>query len=154
MFGSNKSNRDGHLVVDALIGAQVVIRGDVEFSGGLYVEGTILGKVIAQDGAANATLTVAEHGTIEGEIRAQVVVISGRLDGDVHATERVELTPTARVTGNIHYQVVEMNAGAQLTGRLIHASAPQMALPPPADEASAGNGKDGSARRKLAEAMA
>ena len=154
MFGSNKSNRDGHLVVDALIGAQVVIRGDVEFSGGLYVEGTILGKVIAAEGASGATLTVAEHGVIEGEIRAQVVVISGRLDGDVHATERVELTPTARVTGNIHYQVVEMNAGAQLTGRLIHASAPQMALPPPADEAPAGNGKDGSARRKLAEAMA
>jgi cytoskeletal protein CcmA (bactofilin family) len=155
MFGSNKSNRDGHLVVDALIGAQVVIRGDVEFSGGLYVEGTILGKVIAQEGAANATLTVAEHGAIEGEIRAQVVVISGRLDGDVHATERVELTPTARVSGNVHYQVVEMNAGAQLTGRLIHASAaPQMALPPPAGEAPAGNGKDSSARKKLAEAMA
>ena len=64
MFGSNKSNRDGHLVVDALIGAQVVIRGDVEFSGGLYVEGTILGKVIAADGAANATLTLAEQGSI------------------------------------------------------------------------------------------
>ena len=154
MFGSNKSNRDGHLVVDALIGAQVVIRGDVEFSGGLYVEGTILGKVIAQDGASNATLTVAEHGAIEGEIRAQVVVISGRLDGDVHATERVELTPSARVTGNVHYQVVEMNAGAQLTGRLIHGGA-QMALPPPADDsADRKDGKDGNARRKLADAMA
>lgn len=34
MFGSSKSNRDGQLVVDALIGNQVVIRGDVEFSGG------------------------------------------------------------------------------------------------------------------------
>jgi len=155
MFGSNKSNRDGHLVVDALIGAQVVIRGDVEFSGGLYVEGTILGKVIAAEGAANATLTLAEHGAIEGEIRAQVVVLSGRLDGDVHATERVELTPTARVNGNIHYQVVEMNAGAQLTGRLIHGTAPLAALPPPSEEDSgAGKGKDGAARKKLAEAMA
>ena len=135
MFGSNKSNRDGHLVVDALIGAQVVIRGDVEFSGGLYVEGTILGKVIAQDGASNATLTVAEHGAIEGEIRAQVVVISGRLDGDVHATERVELTPSARVNGNVHYQVVEMNAGAQLNGRLVH-TATMAALPAPDDKAA------------------
>lgn len=154
MFGSNKSNRDGHLVVDALIGAQVVIRGDVEFSGGLYVEGTILGKVIAQDGATTATLTLAEQGSIEGEIRAHVVVLSGRLDGDVHASERVELTPSARVTGNIHYQVVEMNAGAQLTGRLIHGAA-QMALPPPADaEAASSEGKDSNARKKLADAMA
>lgn len=104
MFGSSKSNREGQLVVDALIGNQVVIRGDVEFSGGLYVEGRIHGKVIAAEGASGATLTVAEHGVIEGEIRAQVVVISGRLDGDVHATEKVELTPSARVNGNVHYR--------------------------------------------------
>ncbi|WP_426806372.1 bactofilin family protein, partial [Stenotrophomonas sp. SrG] len=78
-----------------------------------------LGKVIAQEGATTATLTLAEQGSIEGEIRALVVVLSGRLDGDVHASERVELTPSARVTGNVHYQVVEMNAGDQLTGRLI-----------------------------------
>lgn len=128
MFG-NKSGRDGQLVVDALIGPQVTIRGDVLFSGGLYVEGRILGKVLAEDGAS-ATLTLAEHGHIEGEVRATVVVLSGRLDGDVHASERVELTPTARMTGNVHYEVVEMNAGAQLTGRLIHAAA-VTALPSP-----------------------
>lgn len=126
MFG-NKSNRDSHLVVDALIGPQVVIRGDVVFSGGLYVEGRILGKVIAEEGA-NAVLTLAEQGHIEGEIRASVVVLSGRLDGDVHASERIELTPSARVTGNVHYEVVEMNAGAQLNGRLVH-SATAIAAP-------------------------
>ncbi|WP_367380563.1 polymer-forming cytoskeletal protein [Stenotrophomonas cyclobalanopsidis] len=155
MFGNSKSSRDGQLVVDALIGNQVVIRGDVEFSGGLYVEGRIHGKVIAQEGASGATLTVAEHGVIEGEIRAQVVVISGRMDGDVHATEKVELTSSARVNGNVHYQVVEMNAGAQLNGRLIHASSPVAALPAPEGEGEAAEGKGGTAaRRKLAEAMA
>ena len=121
MFGSSKTSREGQLVVDALIGSQVVIRGDVEFSGGLYVEGRIHGKVTAAPGEQPATLTLAENGLIEGEVRAQVVVISGRMDGDVHASERVELTPSARVNGNVHYQVVEMHAGAQLTGRLIHA---------------------------------
>ncbi|RXD90120.1 bactofilin family protein, partial [Xanthomonas perforans] len=68
MFG-NKSNRGAQTVVDTLIGPQVVIRGDLMFSGGLYVEGRILGKVIAEDGAS-ATLTVAEQGSIEGEVRA------------------------------------------------------------------------------------
>ncbi len=125
MFGS-KSSRDGHLVVDALIGPQVVIRGDIVFSGGLYVEGRIEGKILAEEGAT-ATLTLAEQGSIEGEIRASTVVISGRLEGDVHASERVELTSTARVTGNVHYQVVEMAGGAQLTGRLLHA-APSLAV--------------------------
>ena len=132
MFGS-KSSRDNHLVVDALIGPQVVIRGDVVFSGGLYVEGRIEGKVLAEEGA-KAMLTLAEQGHIEGEVRAAVVVLSGRLDGDVHAGERVELTPTARVNGNVHYQVVEMSAGAQLNGRLLH-SAAMAALPAPQGEA-------------------
>ncbi len=154
---SSKSNRDGQLVVDALIGSQVVIRGDVEFSGGLYVEGHIHGKVVAAEGASNAVLTLAENGVIEGEIRAQVVVISGRMEGDVHATEKVELAPSARVNGNVHYQVVEMNAGSQLNGRLIHASAPLAALPPPAGadaaEATASTKGNTAARRKLADAM-
>ena len=132
MFG-NKSSRGSQMVVDALIGPQVVIRGDVVFSGGLYVEGRIEGKVLAEEGA-KAMLTLAEQGHIEGEVRAAVVVLSGRLDGDVHASERVELTPSARVNGNVHYQVVEMNAGAQLNGRLLH-SATMAALPAPQAEA-------------------
>ena len=132
MFG-NKSSRGSQMVVDALIGPQVVIRGDVVFSGGLYVEGRIEGKVLAEDGS-KAMLTLAEQGHIEGEVRAAVVVLSGRLDGDVHAGERVELTPTARVNGNVHYQVVEMSAGAQLNGRLLH-SAAMAALPAPQGEA-------------------
>ncbi|KRG66510.1 cell shape determination protein CcmA [Stenotrophomonas humi] len=133
MFKS-KSKSSGELSVDALIGSQVEIRGDVVFSGGLYVEGRILGKVVAAEGS-EAMLTLAEQGHIEGEIRAAVVVLSGRMDGDVHATERVELTPSARVNGNVHYQVVEMNAGAQLNGRLVH-TATMAALPAPDDKAT------------------
>ncbi|MFT4247822.1 MAG: polymer-forming cytoskeletal protein [Pseudomonas sp.] len=128
MFGS-KSNRGGQTVVDTLIGAQAVIRGDLTFSGGLYIEGRVVGKVTAEDGA-QAAVTLAETGIVEGEIRAPVVVINGRLSGDVHASDKVELAANARVQGNVHYQVVEMSAGAQLTGRLIHAGA-VVALPSP-----------------------
>jgi cytoskeletal protein CcmA (bactofilin family) len=85
--------------------------------------------VLAEDGAP-ATLTLSEHGSIEGEVRAPVVVINGQLIGDVHAAERVELGAKARVQGDVHYQVVEMNAGAQLTGRLIHVGS-MAALAPP-----------------------
>lgn len=108
--------------IDTLIGPQVTIRGDVVFSGGLYVEGHIQGKVIAEAGE-RAVLTVAEQGSIEGEVQAPVVVINGRMVGDVHALERIELATKARVQGNLHYKVVEMSAGAQLTGRLVHADA-------------------------------
>ncbi|MBD9478949.1 polymer-forming cytoskeletal protein [Pseudoxanthomonas sp. PXM02] len=108
--------------IDTLIGPQVTIRGDVVFSGGLYVEGHIQGKVIAEAGE-RAVLTLAEQGSIEGEVQVPVVVINGRMVGDVHALERIELATKARVQGNLHYKVVEMSAGAQLTGRLVHADA-------------------------------
>ncbi|HEY0505907.1 MAG TPA: polymer-forming cytoskeletal protein [Lysobacter sp.] len=120
MFKNKPAQFDGQ--VDTLIGPQVIIRGDLQFSGGLYVEGRIVGKVIADEGQ-RGTITLAENGSIEGEVRAPVVIINGRLDGDVYASERVELAAKARVQGNVHYQVVEMLAGSVLTGRLIHADA-------------------------------
>ena len=116
-----KPSRDGQ-AVDTLIGPQVTIRGDLEFSGGLYVEGRIVGRVTATEGE-RAVLVLGEQGSIEGEVRAPIVMIDGRLDGDVHASDRVELAAKARVTGNVHYRTVEMHAGAQLTGRLVHADA-------------------------------
>lgn len=118
-----KSPRNGNAAIETLVGPHATIRGDIGFSGGLYVEGRIFGKVVAEDGA-DAVLTIAEEGEVEGEVRAPVVVISGRMTGDVHAYERVQLTARARVQGNIHYKVVEMAAGAMVTGRLIHGEAP------------------------------
>lgn len=112
--------------IDTLIGPQVVIRGDLVFSGGLLVEGRVIGKVVAADGE-QAVLTLSEQGCIEGEVRAPVVIINGRLDGDVFASERVELAPKARVQGNVHYKVAEMAAGSTLTGRLIHVDAVNVA---------------------------
>ncbi len=117
----HKPQRDGQ-AIDTLIGPQVTIQGDLVFSGGLYVEGRIQGKVLAVEGE-RAVLTLAEQGRIEGEVRAPVVIINGQLVGNVYADDRVELAAKARVQGNIHYQVVEMSAGAQLTGRLVHATA-------------------------------
>jgi cytoskeletal protein CcmA (bactofilin family) len=134
MFKPKPTRPDG-TSIDTLIGPQVIIRGDIAFSGGLYVEGHILGKVVAQDGE-KAVLTLSEHGSIEGEIRAPVVIINGRMTGDVHASERIELAANARVQGNLHYQVVEMSAGAQLTGRLVHADAEAAAPAAYRDEAT------------------
>ena len=130
MFKSKSTQQRDGFAVDTLIGPGVVIHGDIEFTGGLYVEGRIQGKVTATPGKP-ATLILAEHGAIEGEVHAPVVVINGELTGDVHAAERVELAAQARVAGNVHYSVVEMSAGAQLTGRLVHVQAQAQALPAP-----------------------
>lgn len=120
MLKKKSSFHDGQSV-DTLIGADVVLHGDLQFSGGLVVEGRVHGRVFAAPGQP-ATLTLCENGFIEGVVDVPVVTINGRLDGDVRATERVELAPKARISGNVHYQVVEMRAGAVLIGNLVHLS--------------------------------
>lgn len=121
--------------VDTLVGPQVVLRGDVQFAGGLYLEGQVVGRVLAEAGAA-ATVTIAQRGRIEGEVRAPVVIVNGAIKGDVHASERLELGPEARVEGTLHYAVIEMAAGAAVTGQLVHVAAGGPGGPAPAKKAA------------------
>ena len=132
MFKNKPSLPEGQ--VDTLIGPQVVIHGDLVFSGGLYVEGRVVGRVHAEDGA-KAVMTLADGGSVEGEIRAPVVVINGRVEGDVHSSERLELAAKARVDGHVHYQVVEMAARSRLSGRLLHVESVAQPAELPDDDA-------------------
>ena len=134
MFGDKKKAARLTGSVETLIGPHARIHGDVHFNGGLYVEGVIQGAVIAEPDSPAAVLTLAESGRIEGEVRATVVILNGRLVGDVHASQRVELGTTAKVEGNVYYTVVEMIAGATLTGRLIHENGEPKKLTGPAGE--------------------
>jgi cytoskeletal protein CcmA (bactofilin family) len=134
MFGNSdksKPSRPPSGGVETLIGPRVLIRGDVHFSGGLYVEGTIQGAVIADEGCPDAVVTLSDKGVIEGEVRAPHVVVNGQLRGDVYASGHIELAANARVQGNIYYQVVQMAAGAMISGRLIHGESPPKQLPKP-----------------------
>ena len=133
MFGNNrKDGRRPAVNVDTLIGAQCTIEGEVRFSGGLHVEGTIKGTVAAEAGG-DAVLMLSDKGCIEGEIRAPHVVINGQVRGDIIAAERVELASQARVEGNIHYKVLEMAAGAQVCGHLVREDEPRKQLARPAE---------------------
>ncbi len=104
--------------VDSLIGQQSRVLGDIRFGGGLHVDGTIKGNVVA-DGDERATLTVSDRGTIEGEVRVPYIILNGLVKGDVHATEHVELASSARVEGNVYYALIEMAMGAEVNGKLV-----------------------------------
>ena len=110
--------------IDTLIGANTRINGDVEFAGGLHVDGHINGNVKAQP-EAGAFLSVSEQGCIEGSVVALNVLLNGIVKGDIEAGDRVELGSKARVLGNVHYAVIETAVGAQINGKLIHRSNPQ-----------------------------
>jgi cytoskeletal protein CcmA (bactofilin family) len=116
MFKRRENNGDGR--VDTLIGKSASVQGDVEFSGGLHVDGRINGNVRAAQGVA-AALSVSEHGVIDGSVEAPNVVLNGRVTGDIFGSERVILGAKARVMGNVHYSVIEMALGAEITGKLV-----------------------------------
>jgi cytoskeletal protein CcmA (bactofilin family) len=104
--------------IDTLIGKSAAVQGDIEFSGGLHIDGRVTGSVRCTPGAAGA-LSVSEHGVIEGSVEAPQVVVNGRVNGDIMASERVVLGAKARILGNVHYGVIEMALGAEITGKLV-----------------------------------
>ncbi len=119
MWGSGKGRKTPK--IHTLVGEDTELRGDVLFSGGLHVDGTVRGNVIARTDSA-AVLTVGEQGFIEGEVRVPNVVLNGKVIGDVYAVERIELAPRARITGNVYYNLLEMAMGAEVNGSLLHCS--------------------------------
>lgn len=121
MWGSSKNKRaKGTAKIDSLIGQNTEVRGDVVFSGGLHIDGTVKGNVLAHEEGAASVLTLSERGRIEGEVRVPSVVLNGTVVGDVHASEHIELATEARVTGNVYYALIEMAMGAEVNGSLVH----------------------------------
>ncbi len=120
MWGNKKKPKQT-AQIDSLIGQNTEIRGDVVFRGGLHVDGTVKGNVVAED-SEDSLLTLSERGTIEGEVKVPNVVVNGMVIGDVHASGHVELAAQARVHGNVYYSLIEMAMGAEVNGSLVHKS--------------------------------
>lgn len=108
-----------HTVVDTLIGGNTKINGDLNFEGGCHVDGTVNGNVSA-DTESDSALSVSEDANIKGGVTVPYVVLHGIVRGDVFASKRVELGPTARVIGNVYYNLIEMAIGAEINGKLVH----------------------------------
>ena len=104
--------------IDTLIGAGSILQGDLEFTGGLRVDGHIKGHVSAQD-SNNGTLVLSESGVIEGDVNVPHVVINGTVKGNIASIGHVELQANANISGDIHYKAVEMELGAVLNGSLV-----------------------------------
>ncbi len=118
MFKRNQ-NKNKNAKIDTLIGAETRINGDVEFAGGLHLDGYINGSVKGRP-SADTFLSVSESGCIEGSVIAPSVILNGIVKGDIEAADRVELGAKARVLGNVHYTLIETAVGAQINGKLVH----------------------------------
>ena len=114
----NKKNKPQNRI-DSLIGATTRIEGNVIFSGGLRVDGMVRGNVSAVADQP-ATLAVSADARIDGEVQAAHIVVSGAINGPVHATETLELQAGCKVKGDVYYKIIEIHQGAVVEGRLVH----------------------------------
>lgn len=84
------------LQISTIIGMSAECNGDFTADGAIRIDGTVNGNVIVTD-----TVIVGASGCINGDIHAQKVVIGGEVYGNLDVPEKVELTSTARLIGDI-----------------------------------------------------
>lgn len=116
MFGRQQRR---HSIIDTLVRINSRVNGDLFFEGGCHVDGTVKGNITA-DPDSNSALSISEDALVEGGVAVPFVMLNGIVRGDVFANQRVELGPTARVIGNVYYNLIEMAIGAEINGKLIH----------------------------------
>lgn len=107
--------------IDSLIGVGTTIEGDLNFSGGMRIDGHVNGNVVAAQGKPS-TLVLSEHARVNGEVTVTHLVVNGTISGPVSASEYVELQSKAKVNGDVHYKTLEIQLGAIVEGRLIHST--------------------------------
>ena len=122
--------------IDSLIGIAARIEGDLCFSGGLRIDGEVLGNVIAAEGP-DQLLIISEHARVEGAVCCANLVVNGYIAGTVQVSELLELQPKARIVGDVHYRLLEMQNGAVVTGVLKHQPATNASFHIAEPEASA-----------------
>ena len=103
--------------IRSLIAQGSLIEGNFKFAEGLRVDGEVVGNIMARADVPSM-LVVSETAVVQGELRADHIIISGSVSGLVHAAVLLELQPKARIRGDVHYAALEMHQGAIIDGDL------------------------------------
>jgi cytoskeletal protein CcmA (bactofilin family) len=96
----------------ASIGKSVVIKGELSGSEDLYVDGEVEGSIELR----GHSLTVGPNGRVRANVNARVIVVQGKIDGNLQGGERVELRKTAVLVGDIATQRIAIEDGAFFKG--------------------------------------
>ncbi len=102
----------------SVIGPDVVIRGNIEASADLHVDGKVIGDISC------ASLVMGDSSVVEGEVVAESARISGSVSGTVRVRDLVVLR-NARVDGDVSYDTISIEQGAAVNGRF----APRQSTP-------------------------
>lgn len=96
-----------------IIARGVTLEGNFQGQGDLVVDGRVKGSINTA-----GSLTVGPEAVIEAEVRAGEASVAGAIQGNITVANRLELKPTAKLTGDVTAQILTIEAGACLQGRL------------------------------------
>ncbi len=117
MWGNKKNKHHGR--INTIIGRDTKIYGDIDFSGGVHIDGHVIGNITSMNDE-QASMTISEHGHVEGEIHIPNLIVNGKVEGNIYSTNHLELVKKAHIHGNVYYNVIEMAVGAEINGNLEH----------------------------------
>lgn len=124
MFGKSKNTgRNSIHSATTLIASGTKVQGNVHFKGFLEIEGEVEGNIFSED--ADSRVRILNGGSVQGEVRVPLVIVNGHVQGDIFAEKQIELASKAVVEGNIHYQLIEIEKGAQVDGSFMHEVQPE-----------------------------
>ena len=98
--------------LSGFVGGGTVVTGEANFKAMMRVDGHLSGRVSSTSG----TLIVGNNGKVDANIEVAVAVIHGAINGDIIATQRLELGRTAKVNGNIQTPSLVIEQGAIFEG--------------------------------------
>jgi cytoskeletal protein CcmA (bactofilin family) len=111
----------------AHIGKSVVIKGELSGSEDLYLDGSVEGTIELHSNS----LIIGPNGRVRASVHAKGVVVHGKLEGDIQASERAELRKTAVAVGDIVTQRIAIEEGAYFKGKVdIQKEAVEPSVPP------------------------
>jgi len=118
--------------IDSLIGSNLKIKGDLTFSGGLRVDGSVEGDITGTCDE-KSLLVLSKESQILGNVQSYNAVINGAIVGDLTVANFLELQANAVINGNINYRQLKMECGVVVDGNLRKIADEELkALPNPA----------------------
>ena len=123
-----KANEKPCASIDTLIGANAEVKGTLVFSGGLRIDGKVQGSIMAP-AEDNSTVILSERAQVEGDVQVPHITLQGRIKGNVHSSERIEVQRKAEIVGDVHYNTIQIAVGATVDGNLVHIEEKQVEEP-------------------------
>lgn len=87
------------------------ISGKLSFDGPTRIDGQVDGEITGKD-----SLTIGESAVVTAQIRAAAIIVAGKVSGDIIASNRIEIRPSAKVIGNLTAPILVVHEGALFEG--------------------------------------